>query len=411
MKIKFHPSKFSATFLEKKEKITLYLKKLQKILSEKNYKVPESFLLLPEEKFSFENFGNFYLILLCGIGGSSLGAEAIFNALKRKKRLKEILFFDSFNPLFQKEAISKIKKIPKGKSALFFVSKSGKTLESVVNFFTIFKLIKKYQPKIFVISSYNSPLWSFGKKNKFFTFSIPEKIEGRYSVFSLAGLLPLFLSGVNIDKLILGAREANKLCLLENLFKNPALYSSYFIFFHYKKGKRIYANLVFPPDLEFFGKWYIQLMGESLGKEGKGIMPAVFSGTEDFHSIFQLFFDGPKDKLINFVFVEDLKTDFQIPNLKDLNQIFKNVENKKMWQLNKIIFEGVKRAYQKKRLPFSETIIEKLDEENLGFLFQMKMIEILFLAKLIGVNPFGQPAVELYKRETKRILEKENGSI
>jgi glucose-6-phosphate isomerase len=403
MEIAFSYSPFK-NFKERQE-IKTYLKKLREIVSEKNLNLPESFLVLPEQKFSFESFEDFSLILVCGIGGSSRGAEAIFEALKRKKNLKEILFLDSLNPLFQKEILFKIKSIPRAKIALFFVSKSGKTLETIANFFATLELIKKYQPKIFVISNYNSPLWHFGKKNKFFTFSTPEKVEGRYSVFSLCALLPLFLSGVDVEKLLLGARKANKLCLIEDVSKNPALLSANFIFFHYKKGKKIYANVVFPPDLEFFGKWYIQLMGESLGKQGQGITPFVFSGTEDFHSIFQLFFDGPRDTLINFVFTKDIEIDFRIKSIKDFNQIFKNVDNKKIWQLNQIIYEGLKKAYNKAKLPFSEITLKTLDEEHLGFLFQMKMIEILFLAKLMGVDPFGQPAVEAYKIETKKILE------
>jgi glucose-6-phosphate isomerase len=316
------------------------------------------------------------------------------------------LVLDSLTPFLIKKAILKVKKTKKGKTALLFISKSGKTFETTANFFAILKIIKKYQPKIFIISDRNSPLWNFGQKNKFLTFEIPEKVVGRYSVFSNVGLVPLFLAGVNIKRLLVGAKKANQICLVDNPLKNPALSSALTIFYHYQKGKNIYSNLVFPPDLEYFGKWYVQLMGESLGKDGKGITPTVTTGTTDFHAIGQLYFDGPRDKLINFVFVENLGLDFEIGNLEEFSQIFPGMKKKRVWQLNRAIFEGVKMAYLKKKLPFTETILEKLDEEDLGFLFRMKMIEIVILANLMKVNAFDQPGVELYKIETRRILQK-----
>jgi len=394
-------------FFKKIEEINVYFNNLRKILTDKNYTFPESFLRLPEEKKSFKNIGDFSLILLCGVGGSSLGAQAIFEALKNKKNLKELLVLDSLSPILLRKAVLKIKKIPKGKVAILFVSKSGKTFETTANFFAIYRIVKKYDPQIFIISDKNSYLWNFGQKNKFLTFEIPERVGGRYSVFSNAGLLPLFLTGVKIKELLLGAKKANKICLNNNPLKNPAFASALSIFYHYKRNKNIYSNLVFPPDLEYFGKWYVQLMGESLGKDKKGITPIVTVGTSDFHAIGQLFFDGPKDKLINFVFVNNLDLDFLIGNLDDFNQIFPGMEGKKIWQLNRAIFEGVKKAYLKKELPFTETILDRLDEENLGFLFQMKMIEIIILAKLMKVNAFDQPGVELYKMETRKILKNE----
>jgi glucose-6-phosphate isomerase len=398
-------SQVPENFFKKRKEISIYLKNLKEVLEEKDYSLSESFLLLPEEKISLKKLGDFSLILLCGVGGSSLGAQAIFEALKNKKNLKEVLVLDSLNPISLRKAILKVKENQKKKVAIFFISKSGKTFETTANFFALFKIIKNYQPKIFIVSDKNSPLWNFGKKKKFLTFELPEKVGGRYSVFSNVGLLPLFLAGVKIKELLLGAKKANQICLNDDPLKNPALSSALTIFYHYRKGKNIHSNLVSPPDLEYFGKWYVQLMGESLGKKGKGITPIVTVGTSDFHAIGQLFFDGPRDKLINFVFVKDLDLDFKISDLEDFNKIFPGMEKKKIWQLNRAIFEGVKKAYSKKKLPFTETILEKLKEENLGFLFQMKMIEIILLAKLMKVNAFDQPGVELYKIETRKILQ------
>jgi len=397
-------SQVPGIFFRKRKEISNYLGGLQEILKTKKYDFPESFLALPEEiPFNFRKFGEFQKILLVGIGGSSLGAQAIYNALKNKKKLSEILFFDSLNPFFLEKILSGIKK---EKIAICFISESGKTLETITNFFTLWKALKKEQPKVFAVTDRNSPLANFAIRKNWQLFFLPQEVVGRYSVFSNSGLLPLGLAGVNIKELLQGAKESNKICLTDNSLKNPALASALTIFYNWQKGKNIYTNFVFPPDLEFFGKWYCQLMAESLGKKGKGITPTISTGTSDFHSLTQLYLDGPRDKLINFIFVEKLNADFQIPELEDFRKIFPEIEKKKIWQINQAIFEGMKRVFLKKKIPFTEIILPELKERNLGQLFQMKMIEIVLLAKLMKVNAFDQPAVQLYKKETRKILEK-----
>lgn len=404
--IKFNFQKISRVPLSafhKRKEISDYLVEVKEGVQEKNYSVPESFLNLPQEAPS--KLGSYYdLILLVGVGGSSLGAQAVYEALESKKSLKKMMVLDSLNPLFFKKAIEAAKKTKKGKLAVLFISKTGNTFETTANFFALFKKIQKVEPKVFVISAEDSPLWLWGRKNNFLTLPVPEKIGGRYSVLSNVGLVPLKLAGVDVKELLLGAKEANKACLADDPVKNPAMSSALTIFYHYQKGKNIYGNLVFPPDLEYFGKWYVQLMGECLGKDGKGMTPTVTTGTTDFHAIGQLYFDGPRDKLINFIFAKDPGQDYTIENLEDFSGIFPGMAGKKIWQLNSAIFEGVKRAYLKKEIPFTETILDKLDEKNLGYLLEMRMIEIIFLGKLMRVNAFDQPGVDLYKKETRKIL-------
>ncbi len=399
-------SKVPSNFFYKRKELNSYLRELQKVVVEKDYSAPESFLLLPTEEVSLKAAQKaFDLVLLVGVGGSSLGAQAVYEALKNKKSLKKIMVLDALNPLFFKKAVEAAKKVKKGRLAVCFISKTGNTFETTANFFAIFKKIQRVAPEIFIISAKNSPLWLWGREKNFVTLPIPEKIGGRYSVLSNAGLLPLKLAGINVKELLLGAKKANKVCLADDPMKNPAMASALTTFYHYQKGKNIYGNLVFPPDLEYFGKWYVQLMGECLGKDGKGMTPTVTTGTTDFHAIGQLYFDGPRDKLINFIFAKDLGQDYNIESLEDFSGIFPGVEGKKIWQLNKAIFEGVKRAYLKRKIPFTETILDKLNERNLGSMLQMRMIEIIFLGKLMRVNAFDQPGVDLYKQETRKILQ------
>ena len=398
------------SFLRKRKEISEYLKKLRLILKERKYNFPESFLNLPEEKISFFSFSQISkklkLIIVAGIGGSSRGAQAVYGALKNKKNLTEILFLDALSPFFLQKISSQHKELKKGEIAIILSSKSGRTLETLANFFAIFPTIKKYKPEIFVVTEENSLLWNLAKIKGWQPFSAPKIIEGRYSVFSNLGLLPLYLAGVNVQELLLGAKDANEVCLFGNALKNPALASAMIIFYHWQSKKAIYSNIVSPPDLEFFGKWYQQLMAESLGKDRKGITPTVIIGTTDFHSLLQLYLAGPKDKLFNFVLAENLDLDYPVPKSKELNLLLPSLQGKSIWELNRAILGGVKRAFLKKEIPFTETVLPKLKERNLGFLFQMKMIEMILLAKLMEVNPFGQPAVELYKEETRKILKR-----
>ena len=344
--------------------------------------------------------------MVVGVGGSRLGAEAIYSALKDQKTLVPLFFLDAINPLSLTRIIRDLKKrnLKKGKILINLVSKSGKTFESLANFFTLLEEIKKYKPKIVVTTVENSPLWVLACNRNWTVLSIPEKIVGRYSVFSNAGLLSLFYAGVNIKDLLSGAKEANKQCLIDDPLKNPALASALITFYHWKKGKNIYSQIVFPPDLDFLGRWYRQLMAESLGKDGKGITPTVARGTTDFHSLGQLYFDGPKDKLTNFVFVNKIRNNFYIPDDKDLDVLLPGGPGKKYWELNKVIFEGIKGAYKQKRIPFVEIILSSLSERNLGFFMEMRMIEIILLAELMKVNAFNQPGVELYKQKTRNYL-------
>ena len=392
------------SFLKKKGKgLGDYLKRLREIVKERDYSLSEGFLNLAQEKGFFEKKRNFDLILVCGVGGSALGPKTVYQALKRKKDLKEILFFEGLNPLFLKEVQDKIKKTPKKKIALFWISKSGKTLESVVNFSIIFKNLKGKKPEIFVLTDKGSPLERLAKERGFHLFEIPKKVVGRFSVFSWVGGLPLCLAGVDVLKLFSGAKRANKDCLKEDIFKNPALLSALSIFYHYQKNKKILANLIFVAELETFGKWYEQLVAESLAKNKKGITPLLALGSRDLHSLGQLFFAGPKDKFFQLFFVKNLGADFSLKKIENA-EIFGKCKKNTIWQIQKAIYQGVKRALEKERIPFGEVVLDKLDEEELGYLLESKMIEVCFLGQLMKVNAFNQPAVELYKKETRKIL-------
>ena len=233
--------------------------------------------------------------------------------------------------------------------------------------------------------------------------AVPKNVGGRYSVLSAVGLFPLHLAGINIDALHKGADQAVIDCTSKNLSKNYSMLSAILTFLHWKKGINIHNTFFFNPELESLGKWYRQLMAESIGKKkdlkGKvvrrGITPIVSIGSTDLHSMAQLYFGGPKDKFTNIVYGKR-KDNIFIPKIEGKN--FKNIMD--------AIYGGVVAAYKKNNLPFLTIELENISEKTLGYYLQFRMIEMMYLAQLMQVNAFNQPGVEDYKKETRKLLEK-----
>ena len=171
-----------------------------------------------------------------------------------------------------------------------------------------------------------------------------------------------------------------------------------------QQGKNINDNFIFLPQLESMGKWYRQLMGESVGKEGKGITPTVSIGSTDLHSVGQLYLGGPKDKITTFIYATEELAETTVPE-KLIYGLVPVIKGKKIHSIMNAIVQGTKIAYKNQELPHMEIGFDKIDEEALGEFLQFKMIEMMYLGHLMNVNTFDQPHVELYKVETKKILE------
>jgi glucose-6-phosphate isomerase len=183
------------------------------------------------------------------------------------------------------------------------------------------------------------------------------------------------------------------------------------MYFHAQNGRTISDSFFFAPQLESIGKWYRQLMAESIGKENDlqgnivhaGITPTVSVGSTDLHSVGQLYLSGPRDKTTTFIYTTNEPAMVAVPSTLQF-PLVEGIENKKLRDIMKAILEGVKIAYKKQELPFMEVALETITEQSLGEFLQLKMIEIMYLGKLFNINTFDQPHVELYKVETKRIL-------
>jgi glucose-6-phosphate isomerase len=364
-------------------------------------------------------------IIVVGIGGSNLGTLAVQEVIlgklhNQKNSTIKILYADTVDSDIINDIIEIIEPIlKKGKDIIIsLISKSGGTTETISNFLVLSNILEKYRNNpekyIVVITDKHSKLWYLAEKKNYSILEIPNKVGGRFSIFSAVGLFPLAMMGINIKKLLDGAQKMQKRCLNHDILKNPAALSAMIIYYHYLNGKNIHDLFLFGSDFESVGKWYRQLMAESLGKEfdteGKrvltGITPTVSIGSIDLHSMVQLYLGGPYDKFTKFVVLETNKTNINLPDEKSYESLVKGIKSKKMKEIMDAIFIGTKNAYIKGKRPFMEIILPNKSEESIGQFLQMQMMEIMYLGALMEINPFNQPNIESYKIETRKELEK-----
>jgi glucose-6-phosphate isomerase len=328
-------------------------------------------------------------IVIIGMGGSVLGSQMLFHSLgKNNSKPPYIHFVDNIDP----DLISSFEKpLTKKKTLFLFISKSGDTLETV----TLFSLIqkgaqkwfgKKWQSHLKVITeNEDGTLFKQATKNKLEIFKMPKYVAGRFSILSTAGLIPAILMDININKLLLGAARASGSKTADNLA--ILLYHMYT-----KKKKSTLALFPYIDRFEYFNKWAVQLIAESLGKTSKkGPLPIGLIGAKDQHSMLQLLLDGPKDKWVLFTETATRQKDYVANKIK-FSQI---LEAQK---------KGTEHALKQKHVPSATLTLEKIDEENLGELIMTFEIAVALAGELFKVNAFNQPSVELGKKVTKKLL-------
>ena len=290
----------------------------------------------------------------------------------------------------KKENLSKV--------LFIIVSKSGNTVETLSNTFTL-NIIKKNSKNIIIISEKkNNLLFELSKKLNLFYIEHKRNIGGRYSVLSEVGIVPAYLMGLSIKKFRSNIREClkdkNKIFLKDSTIKLANLINS-----------KQFNNLIFlnySPKLENFLYWCQQLIAESLGKKNKGLLPVISNVPKDHHSLLQLYLDGPKDKLY-VIFHHKEKTKEKI--IIDKNIKLKTfLKNKKLGSVKNAQRKALIKIFKKKGTPFREFEIKNSDEKTLGELFAYFMLETIIIGKLLNLNPYDQPAVEQVKIYTKRLL-------
>jgi len=320
-----------------------------------------------------------------GMGGSILGAESIYDFLKYKIK-KNFSFVNNLQSI--------IKHSNKKKIVNLIVSKSGNTLETISNSNVI---IKKKDKNVFITENQNSYLYLFAKKLKAEIVHHNNFIGGRYSVLSEVGMLPAELMGLNVSKF----KQLNNLVRNKNFINSLIINVNNTLFFlKQKKFNSIILNYDESSDNLF--KWYQQLIAESLGKKGKGIMPIISSMPKDNHSVMQLYLDGPKNNFFTFFHVKE-KNSNQINNSRILysSSYLRNKNLAKIVLSQKLATEKV---FSNRNMPFRSFEIIYRNEKTLGELFCFFILETILLGRVLNVDPYDQPSVELIKKETKNFL-------
>ncbi len=364
------------------------------------------------------------VLVVIGIGGSHLGTAAIHEALYGKFYNEQnpaikVYFADTVDTDYIYDIILLVEQeIEKGRHIIInVVSKSGRTTETIANFEIFLYLLQHYHPTdyhqyVVVTTDEKSLLWDLAEEKGLSRLAIPKKIGGRYSVFSAVSLFPLAMLGVDIDQLLAGARAMVETSNSIDIFANNVALSAAILYCQYQKNITIHDTFLFSVDLENIGKWYRQLLGESIGKESDrqgnkafiGITPTVSIGSTDLHSVGQLYLGGPYDKFTSFISVQKSKSNIAVPVLDEFEQLVAQIQGKRLSLIMDAILEGVYAAYQKSNRPFVSIALPEKSAYYVGQLLQFKMIEIMYLGYLLDINPFDQPQVELYKKETREIL-------
>ena len=374
-------------FKSKKVKSSLIRKKLINLINEKN-EILKSLSKDYKNNFNHKNLKKFKKSLdyrVIGMGGSSLGAQAIYDFLRHKIK-KRFFFIDNLK-------INNTEKKKKNHNNLI-ISKSGNTIETIVN---VNLLIKKQDQNILITENKKNYLNLLAEKLKADIIHHNDYIGGRYSVLSEVGMLPAELMGLNINNFKqLNFLIKNKL-FFNNLISNV---SSTLYFIQKKKFNSIILN--YDEKSDSLSKWYQQLIAESLGKKNSGILPIISNMPKDNHSVMQLYLDGFKNNFYTFFYVHEDRSEKL--NNKQILSAKNYLKNK---SLEDIIFsqkKATERVFNMKNIPFRSFEIKKRDEKTLGELFCFFILETILIAKSININPYDQPAVELIKQETKKIL-------
>ena len=371
----------------KKKKRNKNLKKyLKQLIINKNEVIKS---LTNNYKYSFtkqkiKRFKRFKDIRVFGMGGSSLGSNAIYDYLKFKIK-KNFYFISNLNN----------RKFSQKKSYLnLIISKSGNTLETIVNS-NIY--LSKKDKNIFVSENKLSYLRDLGIRLKSEIIDHNNFIGGRYSVLSEVGMLPAELMGLNEKKF----KQLNNL-LKNKLFFNAIINNVTNIVELINKKKTNAVILNYDESLDNFLKWYQQLLAESIGKKGKGIFPIISTMPKDNHSLMQLYLDGQKNNFYTFFSSADKNS----PIIKKETILKSNdyLINKNLQNIIGSQILATQKVFQKKKIPFRSFFLKSRKEETLGELFTFFVLETILVAKALEINPFDQPAVELIKKETNKIL-------
>ena len=347
-------------------------------------------------------------VIFLGTGGSSLGGKTLVsinsNFFKNKNK-PQIFFLENIDEVSINGLLDQLNM---DKTSIVIISKSGETMETLAQFFLIKKKISKtknYKKRIFVITEKKkSTLKKIQEVEDYFFIEHNDSVGGRYSVFSVVGLLPAAISSFDIKNFVEGGKKFLKFMGKEKNF-NSFFHSSLAIILSQKKGINISVIMPYIDNLNNFSFWYKQLWAESIGKKKMGITPVNSLGTVDQHSQLQLFLDGPRDKFFTIIGRKKNKQQKILDCRYGKNKKLDILHKKSLEILLRAELEATIETLVNKKLPLRFFELDLLNEECIGSLMMYFIIETIFCCYLIDVNPFDQPAVEEGKILTKKKLE------
>lgn len=360
------------------------------------------------------------VLVVIGIGGSYLGARAAIdflrhgfynNVSKEIRKTPEIYYAgNSISPAYLKGLLDVV---GDRDFSVNIISKSGTTTEPAIAFRIFREMIenkygiKEARKRIYVTTdSKKGALKTLAKEEKYTTFVIPDNIGGRYSVLTAVGLLPIATAGIDIDKLIKGAQNAQEQYSDKNVKYNECYKYAVVRNILYKNKKDIEILVTYEPKLHYLIEWWKQLFGESEGKDKKGIYPSGVEFTTDLHSLGQYIQDGRRNLFETVINIEKINSEIKInmdeDNLDGLNYL----SGKTLDFVNKKAMEGTIAAHVEGDVPNILINMEELNEETMGYLIYFFELACAMSGNLLGVDPFNQPGVEKYKTNMFKLLKK-----
>jgi len=351
-------------------------------------------------------------IVVIGIGGSSLGAKAIYEFIKSVSKLKRKLYFlESTDPINIK---SQLTKIDMKKSHFLVISKSGTTVETFAIYKYIYSMHDDPQSYTFITDK-DSPLEKYANSISASVLYLPKGVGGRFSVLSVVGLVPLALCGIDIKALLDGAKSIKDSFFHDGYMKDVLLKKAIYYAKHHAKY-HINCIFAYSESLKYFCEWYIQLWGESLGKHQRhsafhvGLTPIGLIGPKDQHSFLQLIMEGTRDKSVTFIKIEDFEENLRIPDmslkhLKSLD-ILNNLSFSDLIGMQcDSAMEGL---LAQEDIPIDSISINKADEYSIGSLIFYYELLTSLVGELIDVDAYNQPGVEVAKLILKEKLNKKD---
>lgn len=360
------------------------------------------------------------ILLVIGIGGSYLGARAVIESLtntfynmqdKNVRKTPQIIYVgNNLSPNYINDVIDLISNKD---FSINVISKSGTTTEPAIAFRIFRELLEaKYdleeaRSRIYVTTDKEKgALKQLADKEKYETFVIPDNVGGRYSVLTPVGLLPIAVAGIDIDKLMKGARFAQDKYCDDDLTYNECYQYAVVRNMLYKNEKNIEILANYEPKMHYMTEWWKQLYGESEGKDGKGIFPTGVDFTTDLHSLGQYIQEGRRNLFETVIRIEKPDTNISINLDEDDLDGLNYLTGESLDFVNKKAMEGTIEAHVDGNVPNILITMQELNEETIGQLIYFFELACAMSGKILGVNPFNQPGVEKYKKNMFKLLRK-----